>query len=1037
VSVRKIVPIEQAEWRIEPAPAWAEVREPDWTFTPPEGHAVAVLLIDEQHHVASQATTWRNVRQILTHAAVQAMGQVSLEFDPAAHRLLIHEVARWRRGADGTWTKRSFANREAFMLRQREQRMEEQMLNGQLSVVALLEDVRVGDAIDLSWTVEPRDALPGLKFTTFFAFVWAAPVAHAAFTLHLSKEHPIRWHMHAPEGMARPVEELAEGRATWSVKRPAVFQPENNVPGDHWAFPLLEVTGWTTWPQVARFFAELWADAMTDDPAAIQEEAARLREGRDLPSAVGAAIRFVQEEVRYLAVDFGHGAGMLPNAAGTVLRRRFGDCKDKTVLLVALLRALGVEAWPLLVAPNWREAVGRMQPSPSCFSHVIVAFTVDGKRHFTDPTVVGQGGDLARLVAPPYGCGLEVRPEAEGLLTLPALPPAELTVTETFDLDRKQKDGAVEQVLHATGWLADELRAAVVQQGKAAFFKGRAEGLQRHFPAMVISETSDAGAEIIDDNAANVIEARARHPLPTWGPTGTKPPPMFRYGAHGLFYGVEIIDGAEQRRQPWALRFPMKVHHRVVVRGKCVQRLKDENFRIEGPGFRYSCDVKGRRKEATFDYRWETTQREIPPEKWGDYRRERDRAFERAGANVVTGGGAGAWGNALWVGAILFIVFCVVMGVNEKERKRDQHVEIERPHNPSVTAQKQMERDVRNAFDAARRGDFRAAEPTLERVKANYTGNFEFQVLRAEVSVRTGHLDRAQEALDVARKLGSTPVQPDLVEAHLREALGDLPGARKILEAIRTRAPGEASALFDLARLAERMGDVAAARDRWGELLALRPGHPDTLLRYATLLWRTGDKEKADALIPAAIRAQPTPSPILESTLAQYYTFTSRHAEAVPPAQRALVMSPDDPMLAYRYAMVLARSGDKAAALAAARQMSTRFPQSALAWNAFATTSATAGDMETAGSAFRKWVELAPNDGEALLGYGYYLHRTGQLAEARKVLAKATRVAPGNGLAWLNYAGVLEALGESTAAAEARKKADALLTEEQRATILR
>ena len=38
----------------------------------------------------------------------------------------------------------------------------------------------------------------------------------------------------------------------------------------------------------------------------------------------------------------------------------------------------------------------------------------------------------------------------------------------------------------------------------------------------------------------------------------------------------------------------------------------------------------------TFDYRWETTQPEVAPEQWPEYRRERIRAFEQAGANVPT-----------------------------------------------------------------------------------------------------------------------------------------------------------------------------------------------------------------------------------------------------------------------------------------------------------------------------------------------------------------------------------------------------------------
>jgi len=638
MSIRKVVPIEQAEWCVAPVPAWADMHEPDWAYIPPDGHAVACLLVDDQHHVGTQANFYRTVRKLLNLSAVQALGQAEVDFDPAAYRLRIHELAIWRQGADGLWKPRSLAQKETFMLRQREQQLEQQMLNGRVSVVALLEDVRVGDAIELTWTLEPRDQMAGLRFTEFSAFVWALPVGRVFFTLHLAPEHPIRWKMHASAGVTPPQEEVTSNKMVWRVERPPIFIGEPNVPSGHWPFAILDVTGWTTWGQVAGFVADLWADALADGAEAIAAEAERFRAEAAQPwpvrAAITAAIRFVQEEVRYLAVDIGHGGGLLPNGAGTVLRRRFGDCKDKSVLLVALLRALGVEAWPLLVAANWRGAVQYFQPSTSAFNHAIVTFIAEGRRHFIDPTFLGQGGDLNRLVAPAYGYGLEIRQGAQDLLPLPELPAAEIILTEVFDLDRKQKAGAVDQTLGATGWLADDVRGALIRQGRGSFFKKRAEALQRHFPALVPDENT---VSVNDDPAANTITLRSRYALPTWGAVGEKPPAMFRYGGHGLFLAVEQVDGPEKRQQPWALRYPLTVRHRVVVRGRCVRQIKDSAFQMVGPGFRYTCEMKSASRVVTFEYRWETTAPEVPAEKWAEYCRRREAAFSQAGANVATG----------------------------------------------------------------------------------------------------------------------------------------------------------------------------------------------------------------------------------------------------------------------------------------------------------------------------------------------------------------------------------------------------------------
>jgi Tfp pilus assembly protein PilF len=117
--------------------------------------------------------------------------------------------------------------------------------------------------------------------------------------------------------------------------------------------------------------------------------------------------------------------------------------------------------------------------------------------------------------------------------------------------------------------------------------------------------------------------------------------------------------------------------------------------------------------------------------------------------------------------------------------------------------------------------------------------------------------------------------------------------------------------------------------------------------------------------------------------------------------------------------------------------MVERFPIDPLSWSTLATIAATAGEAETAERAFRTWLALAPGDADAQANYGLFLERSGRAAEGRTILEEATRDHPGHGLAWLNYATALDALGEARAADEARRKAEALMTDEQRATLLR
>ncbi|WP_157199670.1 tetratricopeptide repeat protein, partial [Methylomonas koyamae] len=157
---------------------------------------------------------------------------------------------------------------------------------------------------------------------------------------------------------------------------------------------------------------------------------------------------------------------------------------------------------------------------------------------------------------------------------------------------------------------------------------------------------------------------------------------------------------------------------------------------------------------------------------------------------------------------------------------------------------------------------------------------------------------------------------------------------------------------------------------------------------------------------------------------------------AIEPARRASEREPGDPYLAYKHVRALIESGRHAEALAVAIGVSEKFPRQPMAAAALATAAAMANDNLRAEPAFKEWVELAPDNPDAVSSYGFFLHRTGRDREAQSLLEAATHKFPAHGNLWLNYSVVLDALGD-TNAAEARQQAARLMTDEQRATLVR
>lgn len=131
------------------------------------------------------------------------------------------------------------------------------------------------------------------------------------------------------------------------------------------------------WEQVGSWYERLTAEV----PRGTEPVRAKARELTAGLSGkrekLEALLDFARRQVRYVAVEVGIG-GYRPHTPREVLERRWGDCKDKSFLLIDLLREAGIEAWPVLVLSQGEDRVDREFPSPFQFNHLIVAVSPEG-----------------------------------------------------------------------------------------------------------------------------------------------------------------------------------------------------------------------------------------------------------------------------------------------------------------------------------------------------------------------------------------------------------------------------------------------------------------------------------------------------------------------------------------------------------------------------------------------------------------------------------------------------------------------------------
>ena len=136
------------------------------------------------------------------------------------------------------------------------------------------------------------------------------------------------------------------------------------------------------WETVASAFAEAWdVDQAEVDLAVISPEIAAGEGGILLQTE--KAIQWVQDQYRYLALDE-ELDGQPPTAPEVVARRRYGDGRDLSVLLMVVLKRLGLEARLVLVNSKFRKSLAELLPMPSLFDHLVVEYKARGEVRWVD-----------------------------------------------------------------------------------------------------------------------------------------------------------------------------------------------------------------------------------------------------------------------------------------------------------------------------------------------------------------------------------------------------------------------------------------------------------------------------------------------------------------------------------------------------------------------------------------------------------------------------------------------------------------------------
>lgn len=590
-------------YTIKPPPQWIADSDLPVVNAVESDKGIVYLLSDQQIRVTDRTYEeyTRSVKKILNQAALEDVSQIRIDFEPSYQKLTFHHI----------WIERDGRRINALVpneinIIQQETELDQQLYNGTLTAVAILKDLRNGDVIDCAFSLVGENPVLGGKVADTLSLSRGWPVKKLTRRLLLPRGRDVT--VRATNAEIQPVI-TARGNETeykWELHDVPAIESEDSTPSWFDPFPSIQLSEFTTWDEVVRWNLPLFEATRSLSPA-LKRQIDRWQ-NVDLTTEARflLALRFVQDEVRYMGIELGPYSHR-PNDPSTVFERRFGDCKDKSLLLSSILHELGIEAFPALVNTEAQNELARELPSPYAFDHCIVKARVDGTDYWVDPTVAQQRGGLSQLAQSDYGYALEIR---EGVKDLEKLPEAEYAepatlAQETFTITDYHSPVMLEVTTTYRKAEADSTRYNIARKPIAELGKDFVDYYSANYPTI----EADGLPKIEDDPESNILVVREKYRIPDFWKEQS------RWLKAGSFYDELEKPDVSKRSMPLAVNYPVYIRHITEIRFPEGHSINKESRSLDDESIHFDYRYSSEGNTVTLNYSYRSVKDNVPVER--------------------------------------------------------------------------------------------------------------------------------------------------------------------------------------------------------------------------------------------------------------------------------------------------------------------------------------------------------------------------------------------------------------------------------------
>jgi len=439
------------------------------------------LLRDTQYDLATQTEYQHQAYVVFSEDGLQEISEIRVDYDPKYQKLAFHSVRIWRDGK--TIDKTASA---AYKVIQREKELEKHIYNEKLTAVIILEDVRVNDVLEYSFSRQGSNPIFNNKFCNTYYLQSYDPIDELFISVRSTPQHPL--YIKSENTQVKPTTQTIGDKQvfTWHLKNLPAFPTDSDLPSWYDPYPCVHLSEFKSWGEIVAWAQPLFE--VKETSAALTAEVNRIKkEHGSHEGRLGAAVRFVQDKIRYLGMENGI-SGYKPFPPAQIIKQRFGDCKDKSLLLVTMLRQMDMAAYPALVNTGYQDQVKNWQPTFYAFNHCIVVAEIMGRQIWIDPTISLQRGLPDSISTPDYKEALVLKKGNEHFTRIKVPQNSKIKVTESFTFKEVGGPATMHVETDYFGYEADMQRSRFAANTIKQIEKDYLNYYANQFPAIALAQ---------------------------------------------------------------------------------------------------------------------------------------------------------------------------------------------------------------------------------------------------------------------------------------------------------------------------------------------------------------------------------------------------------------------------------------------------------------------------------------------------------------------------------------------------------------------